>query len=52
MTERSYVSSKPCHWVSPRTIQNASMRFKTHGRVQPMEYDEPGFFARLFRRGK
>lgn len=42
----SYRSSRPCQFVDPRPVQDASMRLLKHGRVRPME--EPGFFARLF----
>lgn len=47
-TSLSYTSSKPCTWVRPRPIQDASMRLRTHGKLLPME--EPGFFARLLGR--
>lgn len=40
-----YHSSRPDHWTSPRPVQDASARLRTHGPVQPME--QPGFFARL-----
>lgn len=30
-------SSSPDHWTVPRPAQDASMRFRTHGKVQPMD---------------
>jgi len=49
MSSLSYHSSRPDPWVYPRPHQDASLRFRKHGPIQPME--EPGFFARLFGRG-
>ena len=47
MSHLSYHSSSPCPWVRPRPYTDASLRFRKHGPVQPME--EPrGFWARLF----
>lgn len=43
-------SSLPTESVLPRPHRDASQRFKDYGAIQPMEYDEPGLFARLFRR--
>lgn len=45
----SYRSSAPDRWVMPRPHQDASLRYRAHGPIQPME--RPGFFARLFGRG-
>ena len=46
MSSLSFRSSRPDKWVSPRSHQDASLRYMQHGPVQPME--EPGFFSRLF----
>ena len=48
MPINTYRSSKPDAWTCPRPVQDASMRYRTHGPVRPMQ--EPGFFARLFGR--
>jgi hypothetical protein len=48
MPSLSYKSSQPDPWVMPRPYRDASLRYMMHGPIQPME--EPGFFARLFRR--
>lgn len=46
---RSFHSSRPDAWTLPRPVQDASMRFKTHGPILPM--DEPrGLVARLLGR--
>jgi hypothetical protein len=49
MSSLSYRSSRPDVWVMPRPHRDPSLRYMTHGPILPME--EPGFFARLFRRG-
>jgi hypothetical protein len=49
MSSLQYRSSKPDQWVMPRPYQDASLRYRTHGPVQPMEYPR-GFWARLFGR--
>ena len=47
MPSLSYRSSRPSDgWVSPKATSDASIRYKHHGKILPME--EPGFFARLF----
>ena len=48
MSSLQYKSSKPDPWTMPRPHQDASLRYRTHGPIQPME--NPGFFARLFAR--
>ena len=48
MSSLSYRSSQPDRWVMPRPYRDASLRYMMHGPILPME--EPGFFARLFRR--
>lgn len=48
MSSLSYRSSRPDGWTQPRPYSDASLRYMTHGPVQPME--EPGFFARLLGR--
>jgi hypothetical protein len=37
---RTYRSSRPCNFVSPRQPLDASMRFHAHGPVQGMDYDD------------
>jgi hypothetical protein len=49
MSSLQYRSSKPDAWVMPRPHQDASLRYRTHGPVLPMESDR-GFWARLFGR--
>ncbi|MBK61618.1 MAG: hypothetical protein CL575_01495 [Altererythrobacter sp.] len=46
MSSLSYRSSRPDGWVKPKTYSDASLRYKHHGKIIPME--EPGFLARLF----
>lgn len=46
MSSMSFRSSRPDRWVTPRPYSDSSLRYKTHGKILPME--EPGFFARLF----
>lgn len=46
MSSLSYRSSSPDRWVRPKANSDASLRYKHHGKIIPME--EPGFFARLF----
>ena len=46
MSSLSFRSSRPDRWVAPKPYSDASLRYRTHGRILPME--EPGFFARLF----
>jgi hypothetical protein len=46
------VSSRPCAWVLPRAHRDASQRFHTHGPIQPMDYDRPGWIARLLGRAR
>lgn len=41
-----YRSSPPCPWHHPRPHRDPSLRLKKHGRVQPMQYDEPGLLRR------
>jgi hypothetical protein len=36
--------------VLPRPHRDAGERMKHYGPIEPMQYDEPGMFARLFRR--
>lgn len=40
--------SRPDNWSVPRAQSDPAMRPISHGKILPME--EPGFFARLFRR--
>lgn len=49
MSSLQYRSSKPDAWIMPRPHQDASLRFRTHGPILPMETDA-GFWRRLFRR--
>ncbi len=47
MPSLSYRSSRPADgWIKPKATSDASLRYKHHGKILPME--EPGFFARLF----
>lgn len=46
MSSYSFRSSRPDSWVQPRAHRDASIRYMTHGPVQPME--EPGLLQRLF----
>lgn len=41
-----YTKSRPDHWNEPRPHRDPSLRLKKHGRVQPMQYDEPGLLRR------
>ena len=46
MSSLQYRSSKPDKWTMPRPYQDASLRYRAHGPILPME-PRPGFFARL-----
>ena len=46
MSSLSFHSSRPDRWVKPKPYRDASLRYRQHGKILPME--EPGFFARLF----
>lgn len=46
MSSLSYRSSRPDGWTQPRPHRDASLRYMTHGPIQPME--EPSLLARLF----
>lgn len=46
MSSLSFRSSRPDRWSNPKPYSDASLRYKHHGKILPME--EPGFFARLF----
>lgn len=46
MSSMTFRSSRPDHWVSPRPYSDASLRYRKHGPVLPM--DEPGLLSRLF----
>ena len=48
MSSLQFKSSQPDRWTMPRPYQDASLRYRKHGPIQPME--ERGFFARLFGR--
>lgn len=48
MSSFTYRSSRPDRWTMPRPYQDASLRFRTHGPIQPME--RQGFWARVFGR--
>ena len=50
MSSLQYRSSKPDSWVLPRPYQDASLRFRTHGAILPMEEEPRGFWARLLGR--
>lgn len=41
-----YHSSKPDKWTEPRPYQDASLRYRTHGPLQPLH--EPSWWERLF----
>jgi hypothetical protein len=44
---RTYRSSKPCSWVRPRPFQDASLRYRTHGPILPMEYPKRSLVQRI-----
>ncbi|MCB2050738.1 MAG: hypothetical protein KDE63_04835 [Novosphingobium sp.] len=46
MSSPTYRSSRPDSWTMPRPYSDASLRFRKHGPIEPM--DKPGFLARLF----
>ncbi|MBO6525567.1 hypothetical protein [Erythrobacter sp.] len=46
MSSLSFHSSRPDGWVQPKPYSDSSLRYRTHGKIQPME--QPGFLARLF----
>ncbi|MDG5749252.1 hypothetical protein P8Q88_13805 [Qipengyuania sp. XHP0207] len=50
MSSMSFHSSRPDRWVKPKPYSDSSLRYKVHGKILPMESEEPGFFARLFGR--
>jgi hypothetical protein len=47
---RTFTSSRPCAWVSPRQPLSASERYMRHGPVLPMEYERPSILRRIFGR--
>lgn len=47
MTPHIKHKDRPDHWVQPRPHRDASLRYMTHGPVQPMDYGRPGFAVRL-----
>ena len=49
MSSQCFRSSRPDAWVQPRAFRDASLRYMTHGPIQPME-QPPGFLQRLFGR--
>lgn len=51
MSSYSFRGSGPDHWSSPRPYRDPSLRRHHYGKIQPMEEDRPGFFARLLRAG-
>ena len=48
MSSMSYRSSRPDRWIQPKPYSDSSLRYQMHGKILPMEGDEPGFLARLF----
>ena len=48
MSSLSFHSSRPDRWVQPKSVSDTSIRRQMHGKILPMEGDEPGFLARLF----
>ncbi|MEZ5680452.1 MAG: hypothetical protein R3E14_04060 [Erythrobacter sp.] len=48
MSSMSFHSSRPDRWTQPKSYSDSSLRYRTHGKILPME--EPGFLARLFGR--
>ena len=48
MSSLSFHSSRPDRWTQPKPHSDSSLRYRTHGKILPME--EPGFLARLFGR--
>lgn len=49
MSTRSYHSSRPDRWISPRPSSNPCLRAQAYGKIRPME--EPSWLERLFGRG-
>jgi hypothetical protein len=49
MELRTHNSSRPSQWDSPRPHSDASTRLQKHGRILPMEGEEPGLFERFFK---
>lgn len=49
MSSYSFRGSGPDHWSSPRPYRDPSLRRYHYGKIQPMEDERPGFFARLLR---
>jgi hypothetical protein len=47
---RTFTSSKPCSWVNPRPVQDASMRLRTHGPIVPLE--KPSLIERVLGWGR
>lgn len=49
MSSRYHTSSRGDAWSYPRPYTDASLRYATHGKVQPMA--QPGWLERLLGRG-
>ncbi len=45
MSSISFRSSRPDGWTVPRPHRDASLRFRAHGPIQPM--NQPSLLARL-----
>lgn len=48
MTQYTFRSSRPDHWISPRPYSDPCLRAHAYGRVQPMH--EPSFLEKLLGR--
>ena len=48
MSAWSYRCSNPDRWTSPRAFSDASLRYRAHGPIQPMDTERRGLFQRLF----
>lgn len=48
MSSRIYTSSRGDAWTNPRPWSDASLRYATYGKVQPMQ--EPSWLERIFGR--
>ncbi|MEE4154599.1 MAG: hypothetical protein V2I27_10610 [Erythrobacter sp.] len=48
MNTRTFHSSRPDHWNSPRPVSDPCLRALAYGKVRPME--EPSWLERLFGR--
>ena len=50
MSSLTYRSSRSDQWTSPRPYSDASLRYRAHGPVQPMDYAQPSLLTRALAR--